>query len=278
MRASLLPLVLVLVSAAACTGAARADAGPPGWVDRHVTRVVDGDTFVLSGKQRVRLAGVNCPEIDEPLGLEARAFAMQFALRRDVRIDESRSDRYGRLVSDVRVDGKSLSEAIVDAGLGHVFLIPPVDAAAAGPLLAAQDRARAAGRGVWATDRYRGDLHITSFHANPIGDDTQDLNAEYVRIANLRTAPVSLKGWILSNEHGDRYVFRDVTVPAGQSVTLASGSGDDEVKEGAQIRLFWNRTRPTWSNKGDAATLMDPAGNVVDRVEYDPAHRKVYPK
>jgi endonuclease YncB( thermonuclease family) len=280
MRLPFASLVLAsLLAACACAGTgASAQEGPPGTVLRHVVRVVDGDTIVLAGKQRIRLAGVNCPEIDEELGLDARAFALDFADRKDAWISEARSDRYGRLVSDVIVGGRSLSEALVEAGLAHAFLIPPVDEAAAKTLLAAQDRARAARRGIWATARFQGDLHITSFHANPIGDDSKDLNAEYVRIANMRTAPVSLKGFILSNEHGDRYVFRAITVPAGQSVMVASGPGDDETAAGGQIRLFWRQSHPMWSNKGDAATLMDPAGNVVDRAEYDPAHRKVYPK
>jgi endonuclease YncB( thermonuclease family) len=278
-RLGILPILLGIACAGAPGGGnAAAQEGPPGMVRRLVVRVVDGDTVVLEGKERIRLAGVNAPEIDEELGLASREFTLAFANRKDAWVSEAKKDGYGRLVSDVIVDGKSLAVSLAEAGLGHVFLFPPEDEVSGKALLEAQERARAARRGIWATERFQGPLHITSFHANPIGNDAEELNAEYVRIANLRAVPLSLKGFILSNEHGDRYVFGDVTLPPGQSITLAPGAGDDQVTPGRQMQLFWNKTYPMWSNKGDVATLMDPAGNVVDRAVYDPKHRKVYPK
>ncbi len=279
MHAARVPAFLLLLLAIpgpwGCTPAA---SGPPGMVLRHVQRVVDGDTVVLAGRQRIRLAGVNAPEIDEELGLVAREFAQKFAHRKDAWVSEARKDGYGRLVSDVVVDGRSLAEELVRAGLGHVFLFPPEDERSARALLEAQDEARAARRGIWATERFRGDFHISSFHANPYGDDRENLNGEYLRIANLRTVAMSLKGHILSNEHGDRYVFGDVVLPPCQTVTVSSGAGDDETRPGHAMKLFWSRTSPMWSNQGDKATLMDAEGRVLDTAVYDPKHRKVYPK
>lgn len=271
--------VLVGVLLGACaTPRAAVEAPEDPFVPAFVERVVDGDTVVLAGRQRVRLAGVNCPEIDEPLGLEAREFTLRMVGRKDVRVRQDRRDRYGRLVTDIRIGNRSLAEALVEAGLAHVFLIPPVDLQEARVLLEVQEQARDRRVGIWATDRYLGDFHITSFHANPIGDDTADLNAEYLRIANLRAQPRSLEGWIVSNEHGDRYVFGRVVVPGGHTVTLATGSGEDQTDPEQPIRLFWRQARPMWSNRGDVATLMDPEGRVVDRAVHDPSHRKVYPR
>ena len=42
------------------------------------------------------------------------------------------------------------------------------------PLLAAEAKARAARRGIWSTDAYQNDLHLTSFHANAPGPDETD--------------------------------------------------------------------------------------------------------
>ena len=53
---------------------------PPGLEARTVTRVVDGDTLVLDGGERVRLIGVDTPETVHPtrpveyFGREASAF------------------------------------------------------------------------------------------------------------------------------------------------------------------------------------------------------------
>lgn len=277
-RLAVLGLAILALGAGVGACSPTVVAGPPGHVLRHVNRVVDGDTFVLSGRQKIRLAGVNAPEIDEELGLAAREFSIGFAGRKDAWVTEARKDGYGRLVSDVIVDGKSLAVALVEAGLGHVFLFPPENEVGARALLEAQDRARTARRGIWATTRFQGEFHITSFHANPVGDERENPNSEYVRIGNLRTAPMSLAGYILSNDHGDRYVFGNVTLPPCQTLTLSSGAGDDQAVAGQPVKLFWNQSNPMWSNQGDTATLMDPTGKVVDSVTYDPKHRKVYPK
>jgi micrococcal nuclease len=243
-----------------------------------VTRVVDGDTVVLDGGERVRVANINAPEIDEPLGLESRAAAIELVLEKRVRIAAGARDRYGRLVGDVLLPDSSLGEELVRQGLAHVYLIPPVDGARAHSLLALEAEARKLRRGIWATSRYRGAFHLTSFHANPRGDDRADLNAEYVRLANVSGGPQSLKGYTLTNRKGQRFRFRAVTVPAGYTVIVHSGAGDSQLDPARQLELYWNRRYPAWSNTGDSATLVGPDGQTVDEATYDPHQKKVYPK
>ncbi|HEY3358236.1 MAG TPA: lamin tail domain-containing protein [Polyangia bacterium] len=255
-------------------------APPPitGPIEKKVTRVVDGDTVVLEGGDRVRVANINAPEIDEELGLESRAAAVKLVQGKRARIAAAIRDHYGRLVGDVVVGGVSLAEELVKAGLAHVYLIPPVDAARGHVLLAREAEARAKRLGIWKTARYKGAFHITSFHANPPGDDREDLNAEYVRIANVSGAPQSLKGFALTNRKGHRFSFRNVTVPAGYTIMVHTGSGENQTDPARQLALYWNRRYAAWANGGDTATLLDPQGQVVDSATYDPKHKKVYPK
>jgi hypothetical protein len=145
-------------------------------------------------------------------------------------------------------------------------------------LLAVEAEARRQKLGVWATTRYQGTFHITSFHANPPGNDMDDLNAEYLRIANVSGAPLTLKGYTLLNRKGQRFFFRHVVVPAGYTIMVHSGSGEPRLDPAKQLQLYWNRRYPAWSNKGDTASLLDPNGALVDAVTYDPAKKKVYPK
>lgn len=243
-----------------------------------VVRAVDGDTLVLANKDRIRLSAVNTPEIDEELGLESRLFTKAFCVGKEVRVNARVRDAYGRLVADVVADGRSLTLALVQAGMGHVFLIPPIDLETVRVLLAAQKEAQAARKGIWGTDRYRGDFHFTSFHANPEGDDNENLNMESVRIGNLSTEPRNLRGYVLSNSKGERYVFGDVIVPGGFTIKVLSGEGIDRKDVERQIQVHWNRTFGAWSNRGDTATLTDPKGNVVDSIVHDPNKKKVYPK
>ena len=258
--------------------AAPAPAATPTTIETVVVRVVDGDTLVLEGRDRVRVDSINAPEIDEELGLESRDHAVKLVQGKKATITGAKRDGYGRLVGNVVVGGKSLSEELVRAGLAHVYLIPPVDGARAARLLALEAQARKGRLGVWATARYQGTFHITSFHANPRGNEMDDLNSEYVRIANIGGAPQSLKGHTLTNRKGQRFFFRQVVVPAGHTIMVHSGSGEPRLDPAKQLQLYWNRRYPAWSNKGDTATLLDANGKQIDAVEYDPGKKKVYPK
>jgi endonuclease YncB( thermonuclease family) len=108
--------------------------------------VVDGDTVRLPGDRRVRLAAIDAPERGRPLAEEAAAFIADRLGDAQVELApaDPPSDRYGRLLADLVVDGESLSEALLEEGLAWVYEDrDPV-------LLAAQRRAIAAGRGVHA--------------------------------------------------------------------------------------------------------------------------------
>jgi micrococcal nuclease len=243
---------------------------------RRVERVIDGDTFVLNGGDRVRLSQVNAPEIDEEFGTEARDFAKTLILDKLVRVEGSTRDGYGRLVGDVSVAGKSLALELVSRGLVHLYLIPPVDEQRAQQILAAQRTARQQRLGIWGTARYQGLFHITSFHANPPGNENFRLNDEYVRIASITDLPASLRGYTLGNRRGEKYTYGDLIVPPGHTVITASGGGTDQIDPKKQLKVFWNRTMGAWANKGDTASLRNPAGQVVDELAYDPRHRKQY--
>jgi endonuclease YncB( thermonuclease family) len=232
-----------------------------------IESVYDGDTFTLDDHDKVRLRWVNTPELRplEPFGEEAKQFATDFLLRRKVALSPASSprDSYGRLVAGVATEAGDLSLALVKAGLAHVFIIPPDDTDVT-ELLAAQAEARAARRGIWSTDAYQGALHLTSFHANAPGDDAENLNGEYLRVANVSTEVVDLGGWKFRNQRGEEYPLPSVKVPAGYTVQVRSGTGLDAIDPRWQLEVHLRATREVWNNDGDRATLVGPDGRDVD--------------
>jgi micrococcal nuclease len=99
-------------------------------------RVVDGDTIVLQGGEKVRLCGINTPEIpphEEPGGVEAKEFVENLCppgteIGLDVD-DLCPTDYYGRTlavvylkVNDVWV---SLNVKLLHGGYAEVLFIPP---------------------------------------------------------------------------------------------------------------------------------------------------------
>lgn len=114
------------------------------WVPVGQVRAVDGDTIALEAvasrqtgpygvglyfrKVRVRLAGVNCPELKGgKKGEEARAFTEAFletgraessAFHEGIAVLTvgDSLDHYGRMVGRIEVEGKDLSALLLEAG------------------------------------------------------------------------------------------------------------------------------------------------------------------
>jgi micrococcal nuclease len=124
---------------------------------RVVVRVVDGDTLVLDGNERVRLIGVDTPESVDPrrpvqyFGKEASAFTRRVAEGKRARLayDRERTDRYGRTLAYVYLeDGPFLNAEIIRQGYGHAYTRFPFRYA--DEFRAYEREAREGGRGLWA--------------------------------------------------------------------------------------------------------------------------------
>jgi micrococcal nuclease len=129
---------------------------------RTVKRVYDGDTFVLDDGAKVRLLGVNAPEIErsgkdgQAGGEEARRWLESRLAKHPVRLEQDAEpkDKYGRLLAHVFTDsGEHVNRALAEAGLAFVDIHPP-NLKYVEPLTAAQQHAEAAQRGVWGMPEY----------------------------------------------------------------------------------------------------------------------------
>jgi micrococcal nuclease len=98
----------------------------------YVKNVVDGDTvdvrFNIYGIQRVRLVGVNTPEIGEEGYEEAKAFANKTCCGEAVKLDVDDMRQYDphyRILAVVYVNGTNLNEKLVKEGYAEIMDIPP---------------------------------------------------------------------------------------------------------------------------------------------------------
>ena len=90
----------------------------------RVTSVYDGDTFWIKSGDRVRLLGVNAPELDKCLGPEAKQKLSDLVLNKVVDIKEEKRDTYGRRMGLVYVDGLLINEEIAKIGLAKLNYDP----------------------------------------------------------------------------------------------------------------------------------------------------------
>ncbi len=98
----------------------------------YVKNVVDGDTvdvhFNICGVQRVRLVGINAPEIGEEGYEEAKEFLNETCMWEEVKLDvddEKQYDPYYRILAVVYVNETNLNEKMVRGGYAEVMYIPP---------------------------------------------------------------------------------------------------------------------------------------------------------
>jgi micrococcal nuclease len=93
-----------------------------------VVAVLDGDTIVIGGGEKVRYAGLNTPETHHPdklpeyCGQEAFEANRRLVAGKTVRLefDERRRDKYGRLLAYVYVDRLFVNAELIRQGYAQV--------------------------------------------------------------------------------------------------------------------------------------------------------------
>jgi micrococcal nuclease len=114
-----------------------------------VVGVSDGDTIKVlkDGKQvKIRLAAIDCPEKKQPYRQKAKQFTSDMVAGKVVKVWETDTDRYGRIVGFVFVGDKNLNKELLRAGLAWHYKKYSRD-----PEMAKLEfEARSAKRGLWA--------------------------------------------------------------------------------------------------------------------------------
>lgn len=160
-------IVIFVILAGALAGVGWAQALQPHAVlSGQVAQVIDGDTLRLNTGYVVRLLDINTPELPhagqsgQPLAGQAKAALSAMVLGKPVQVQLGKRvyDPYDRVLGHVFLNqtdpNRWVNGGMVAAGLAHVYTFP--DNRLYGPeLLALEEQARAAQRGLWALPRWQ---------------------------------------------------------------------------------------------------------------------------
>ena len=136
-------------------------------------RVIDADTIDVGGT-RVRLFGIDAPEMGQPCRADGRQWDCGAWTRDAVRnrfegtyarCQTRDTDRYGRVVAQCAVDGQDIGQLIVHSGLAWAFRryseTYDLD----------EKAAAVAGRGLWAVEvQMPSDYRAAQFSNDPVPD------------------------------------------------------------------------------------------------------------
>ena len=91
-----------------------------------VTRIIDGDTFITETGEKVRLIGINAPEISDIFGQEAKQYLSYLIENKTVDLQADNisndRDRYQRLLRYVILDGVDINKKMVSDGFSFAYL------------------------------------------------------------------------------------------------------------------------------------------------------------
>lgn len=273
-------VVALTVAAPSPADAARAKKRESG----RVKAVADGDTPYLNRKTRgglIRLAGIQAmetthggrganqchgPEAKKRLARLTVGKKVQMRSQRKLRVEDGRRLRYMYVKKKKRwVD---VQEILLREG--HVLWHPTKEWVNSKRYheLADQAAAKRKRGTIWDDDwcgkgPYQGAALQTWVNWDADGNDNQNINGEYVVIANNSSYAVPLRGWALRDSSHDTYRFRAGTVlPAGGRIKLHVGRGSDTATD-----LYWGHTKAIFPNgswakgAGEGVYLLDPQGD-----------------
>lgn len=97
-----------------------------------VDRVVDGDTidvvidlgFYMTTKQRIRLYGINTPEVrgkEKEAGLASKQFVIDYLADKEITIDTTKTGKFGRWLGVIYADGENVNNLLIKMGLAEVY-------------------------------------------------------------------------------------------------------------------------------------------------------------
>ena len=109
-----------------------------------------------------------------------------------------------------------------------------------------------------------GSIQVKTVNADAAGDDTTNLDDEYVVFENPDAADLDLTGYAVEDEVQKRYEFPDgFVLRGGATVTLRTGSGTD-----TDTDLYWGQSSPVWNNSGDTVFVFDDTGTQIVAYSY----------
>ena len=98
-----------------------------------VSRVIDGDTIELLAKTskenpynhiiklKIRLYGIDAPELKQAYGKEAKEFLSALVLKQEVSLIIENKDKYERIVGTIFLKGKDINKEMVKNGYAHAY-------------------------------------------------------------------------------------------------------------------------------------------------------------
>jgi micrococcal nuclease len=259
-----------------CLDSLPSENGPQSY-EVMVTRVIDGDTIVVSFPNQtiatIRLLGIDCPETSIQnnkaneyqnitnlscltfYGIKAKLYVASLINNSQITItfdnQTGKKDLYGRYLCYVSAGQININARLLEEGYARVYTLETFSKKS--DYLELQRESIASSKGLWNCSRSQKIVTIDQVHYNADGNDEENLNDEYVVLVNSNAHLLDLTGWSIQDENGNVFDFPiGFTLHPFTSVTVYTGQGSNMT-----TALYWHHDTPVWNNDGDTVFIYN---------------------
>lgn len=118
----------------------------------QIKYVIDGDTIACTNDLRIRLCGIDAPEIKQPLGTEAKQALTDLVAGRTLAIAIVDIDRYGRAIAEITTD-QNVNVEMARSGFAHHYPQYSSSCPSKNKIIEAESEAKRKTLGVWGDER-----------------------------------------------------------------------------------------------------------------------------
>jgi hypothetical protein len=210
-----------------------------------VSKVIDGDTLELSNGEKVRLLGLNAPEIDEPFGEDAKNFLASLIEGKVVLLETDliEKDEYGRKLAFLFLNERNINVEMVRNGMAHTFDLSKISKYV-NDLKEAENYARHNQIGIWKRS------NVTCIRLV----DLKTSEEEKVVLKNGCNFSIQLKDWSIEDESHNRFIFPSYVFKPSEII---------EVYSTKKTRFSFKKKFSIWNKEGDSLFLRDSQGLLV---------------
>ncbi|MBI2545427.1 MAG: thermonuclease family protein [Candidatus Aenigmarchaeota archaeon] len=220
-----------------------------------VTRVIDGDTVELSDNERVRLLGINAPEITEAHYQDAKDKMIELVQNKSVTFENGPQDKdlYGRSLRYIFVNSTFVNLEMVKGGYATVYLLDPSEKYYL-EFKTAEKQAKDQKLRIWGISEDGKCISLITLHY---------VNDEYAAFKNSCSRSIEMTSWEVKDAGTKIYKFKKFVLNGNSSFVLFSGKGTDTAG-----KLYWDNAKSIWNNAGDTLYLRDGNGSLVISYTY----------
>ena len=225
----------------------------------NISRVIDGDTFVLENNETIRLIGINTPERGESYYEEAKNRLRELVEGKQVILEDDvdNRDAYGRLLRYAYVNGAFVNLIMVQEGYARAYPyrnnLRHVEEFAD-----AEERARNSRLRIWLFFK---NLRINEIMYNPSGTDD---NKEYIEL--FLDNVINLENYVIQDGNSEDSL--GLLQFTNSSYALIVEEGFDYAGINASVYSAGITIGNNLNNDGDMIIIKYSQGDIIDVMHY----------